>query len=392
LISTPPQIALTDLKIAGKSPHLPTSLQKLKSFQLSHSDYFFTLSFSALDFIDPSKNQYSYKLENFDSDWVDNGSRTSATYTNLPPGNYTFRVRGANSVGTWNLEGASIDVQVLPPWWRTWWAVLSYLIAAIAAILYAKKIYDDRLIAKQVAVRAEQMQLAADRANDDLQERLEIQDELVRSVYKHNLNTLSLVKHLHSIRADLLDDASFTDSFKNDQNRLAALGQLESCVLYQDEVLYANLHKYTDMVIDLVLKTSAVPVETITTINDVSKKAIPVETATPLSMIIFELLSNCVSHAFESRAPAHYIQISLDFSLNALTQNLDISLVVSDDGVGLPVNVAQQELESTGLMFVRSIVDKLRGELTISAGSPGTTVKILISDVSTIAEPEIHHA
>ncbi len=385
--STPPKVVLTSLKVAGEEPSLPVALQALEKLQLSHNDYFFTISFSALDFLEPSKNQYSYKLENFDSDWIDNGTRNSATYTNLPPGNYTFRVRGANSAGVWNLEGASLEIQVLPPLWFTWWAIVCYALATFAAVLYGKKIYDDRLIAKNVAIQAEQMQHAADRANDDLQEQLEIQDALVRSVYKHNMTTLDLVKNLHCVRADYLSDPSLVESFESDQNRLVALSFFESCVLYQDEVLYADLKKYTDMAIGLVLKSANVAAESITTINDVSNKMMPVEIATPLAMVIFELLDNCVSHAFEPGGPANYIQISLDSQFDTTSQSPQISLVVTDNGMGFPTGIPQEELESTGLALVRSVIDKFQGELTISTVNPGARVEILLPNSPDLIAP-----
>lgn len=386
-VATPPRVVLTNLTVAGKEPSLPVALQALEKLQLSHNDYFFTISFSALDFLEPSKNQYSYKLENFDTDWIDNGTRNSATYTNLPSGNYTFRARGANSAGVWNMDGASLEIQVLPPPWFAWWAIVCYALATSAAVLYGKKIYDDRLVAKNVAIQAEQMQHAADRANDDLQEQLEIQDALVRSVYKHNMTTLDLVKNLHSVRTEYLSDPALVDSFGNDQNRLVALSYFESCVLYQDEILYADLKKYTDMAIGLVLKSANVPAESITTINDVSNKMVPVEIATPLAMVIFELLDNGVSHAFEPGGPANYIQISLDSQFDTTSQSQQISLVVTDNGKGFPNGIPQQELESMGLTLVRSVIDKFQGELTISTVNSGARVEILLPNSPDLIAP-----
>ncbi|MFT5335438.1 MAG: two-component sensor histidine kinase, partial [Halioglobus sp.] len=249
------------------------------------------------------------------------------------------------------------------------------------------KIYDDRLIARKVAIRAEQMQHAADRASDDLQERLEIQDELVRSVYKHNLDTLDLVKNLNAVRAEFLTSPVEIHSFEKDQQRLAALSCLESCVLYQDEILYADLKKYTDRAIDLTLKSSSIPVESITTINDVSSKMVPIELATSLAMVIFELLDNCVSHAFEPGSPANYIQISLDSQFNTGSQAHQISLVVKDDGVGFSADIPREELESTGLAFVRSVIEKFHGELTLSKANPGTRVEVLFPNTPELIAP-----
>ena len=104
------------------------SLHLLDEIRLSHRDYVIAFEFAALDFAAPELNRYQYKLEGFDKDWVDNGTRRRASYTNLAGGDYTFRVRGSNNDGVWAEEGVSLRVQALPPPWRTGWAYGLYLV------------------------------------------------------------------------------------------------------------------------------------------------------------------------------------------------------------------------------------------------------------------------
>ena len=75
----------------------------------------FSLDFSALNFRNSSDNQYKFKMEGFDQDWIDAGELRSATYTNLNPGDYRFLVMGSNNNGVWNQLGASVDIHVAPP-------------------------------------------------------------------------------------------------------------------------------------------------------------------------------------------------------------------------------------------------------------------------------------
>ncbi|MFT5143107.1 MAG: signal transduction histidine kinase/AraC-like DNA-binding protein, partial [Thalassolituus oleivorans] len=89
---------------------------------LGPTQNFFSFGFAALHFSNPSQNRYSYRLEGFDPEWHDAGTVRSASYTNVDPGTYVFRVRAANSAGIWNMEGAAVRVIVLPPWWQTLWA------------------------------------------------------------------------------------------------------------------------------------------------------------------------------------------------------------------------------------------------------------------------------
>jgi hypothetical protein len=85
-------------------------------------------SFVALSYCSPEKNQYAYMLEGYDKDWNYVGNQTRATYTNLPAGTYTFRVKATNNDGIWSDKEATITIVVPPPFWWTWYAKLFYLL------------------------------------------------------------------------------------------------------------------------------------------------------------------------------------------------------------------------------------------------------------------------
>ncbi|HZW02804.1 MAG TPA: two-component regulator propeller domain-containing protein, partial [Anaerolineaceae bacterium] len=93
------------------------------AIELPYSVRFISFEFVALDYNAPDKNQYAYKLEGFDTDWVRAGTRRYVNYTNLKGGDYVFRVRGSNNDGVWNEEGVSIPIRVIPPFWQTWWFI-----------------------------------------------------------------------------------------------------------------------------------------------------------------------------------------------------------------------------------------------------------------------------
>ena len=124
----PPQVVLSDFKIfnasvpVGPDSPLTKPLSENPNITLAHNQNEVTFDYVALHFANPAKNKYLYKLEGFDSQWIEAGTRRSATYTNLPSGNYTFTVKASNADGIWNEKGASLQLSVLPPWYHTWWA------------------------------------------------------------------------------------------------------------------------------------------------------------------------------------------------------------------------------------------------------------------------------
>jgi len=96
---------------------------------LSYSDNFFSFEFSALDFTSPYKNNYAYRLRNFDKDWnICNANRRYAEYTDVNPGKYLFTVKGSNNDGIWNEKGISLFIFISPPWWRSYWFRIPLLV------------------------------------------------------------------------------------------------------------------------------------------------------------------------------------------------------------------------------------------------------------------------
>jgi signal transduction histidine kinase/ligand-binding sensor domain-containing protein len=93
-----------------------------------------TLEYAGLSFTAPAEVRYRVMLEGFDKGWVDVGSRRTATYTNLAPGPYRFRVQAANGDGVWNEQGAQIRFRVIPPFWRRWWFIAAVALAVLALV------------------------------------------------------------------------------------------------------------------------------------------------------------------------------------------------------------------------------------------------------------------
>ena len=122
----PPPIAVTRFEVFNEPLHL--DLSGREPIQLSYKQDFISFEFAAFDFQSPQKNQYTYKLEGFDDDWIQAGNRRFATYTNLPGGEYIFRVKASNGDGIWNETGVAIPVFVTPPVWQTWWFLSSLIV------------------------------------------------------------------------------------------------------------------------------------------------------------------------------------------------------------------------------------------------------------------------
>ncbi|MGD2179062.1 MAG: GAF domain-containing protein, partial [Anaerolineae bacterium] len=175
---------------AGTEAFLGAAPNFAEEITLSYRDRVLSFEFAALHYAIPERNQYAYILEGFDRDWSYVGNRRFATYTNLPPGGYVFRVKGSNSDGVWNEEGASLVVTVIPPFWVTWWfrGIVALALAGGAVGAY-------RLRIRGIEARSRELETEVASRTKELASLNAIAAVLSRSL------------DLHEMLADALDEA-----------------------------------------------------------------------------------------------------------------------------------------------------------------------------------------
>lgn len=188
-----PSVLLTDLKIANISviPSVDGAIQEqisiAKDIYLDFKQNF-TLSYVSVNYTSPEDNQYAYKLEGFDKDWIHVGSAKSVSYTNLDPGDYVFRVKANNNDGLREDSETSVRIHVRPPFWRSIYAYVFYLTSIVGAILYLRHRGIEKLKRNfaqvQEKMRAEQ-----------LLEQQRIEAEQLRALDKLKIKFLTNLSH-----------------------------------------------------------------------------------------------------------------------------------------------------------------------------------------------------
>ncbi len=138
-----PPLVLSELKINGQAmPPGQTGAADVASLTLQPAQRNFAIEFAALDYSEPKKNRYQYRLQGYEDNWINtDAEHRSAAYGNLWPGVYTLQVRGSNRLGAWSTHELTIPIRVLPAWWQTWWFGLLLLLgvaALFAALMHVR--------------------------------------------------------------------------------------------------------------------------------------------------------------------------------------------------------------------------------------------------------------
>lgn len=314
--------------VGGEQSPLQQDILTTKEIYLNYDQSFITFEFAALGFTAPEKNEYAYKLEGFDDDWNYSGNTRTATYTNLSPGNYTFKVKASNNDGVWNEEGCSIKIVVAPPVWQTWWfeLLVALIVTGCIVLLYKYRVRAIKrqqiLLEKQVRERTEslskktreerQARREADEANQEL-ERKNRELEQFAYVASHDmqepLRTISsFVELLQKQYQGNLDDRA--DKYMN----FIMQASERMKVLISDLLEYSRIGKKKELsVVDCNMLLKEVLADLGKAINEagaeIKSGSLPIVLAYPTEMK--QLLQNLISNAlkFKKKDTPPQIQI-----------------------------------------------------------------------------------
>ena len=342
LNTSPPPIAIEQLFVDNQS--IPLTPKVTLSPGAARLDFYFT----ALSFIAPENVRFKYKLEGFDHDWIDGGGRRVASYTNLRPGNYVFRVIAANNDGVWNESGAALDLYLRPRFYQTYWF---YLLCVLLLALTAWQLYRLRVrrIALQFrAVLAERNRIAR-----------EIHDNLAQDILGISVQ-LELV-------ARLMPAAAESAKGHLDRARMLVRNSMTEARRYVWDLRSQELQK-KDLPAALRDTTKRLTAESeIETVVEVAGplRPLPIEVETNLLRIGQEAVNNAVKHARAKR-----IEVGLNF------ETRKVQLSVRDDGRGF--DPSEQIADGHfGLLGMHERAEQIGGVLSIdSAPERGTQIAV----------------
>ncbi|MFO7444893.1 MAG: two-component regulator propeller domain-containing protein [Ignavibacteriaceae bacterium] len=344
-----PPVVITNFQIFNRpveidAPNSPLvkTISETKEIELSYGQNVFSFEFASLDFTAPGKNRYAYKMEGFDEGWINSDNRRFVTYTNLYPGEYVFRVKGSNSDGIWNEEGAAVTLRILPPLWMTWWFItLSVLlIGGIIAFLITYR------VKHLLNIERFRAKLAAD-LHDNIGSSLteiSIWSEIIRNKIKNpDKDIEKSLKMISNNSRNLIDNMSDIVWLVNPKR-----DSLYDLILRLRDT-YAELSSYTS----ISFKSE--------NIKALEKVSLSIEHRQHLYLIFKEAINNSITHS-------ECTEISLD----AFVKGRKLEMILADNGRGFNGTSSS----GNGLENIKNRAELIGGKLDInSLAGKGTTVK-----------------
>lgn len=326
------------------------------------TDKYFKIDYYSDNYLKNVKPLFRYKLSGFDNDWVQAGDKTEAVYTSLPAGNYLFEVQVNNLDGSWNTDGATLPVKVMPHWALSYWAFAGYALAFILFLLLARKYYENVVIRRRATQLAKEMTSTAEMALEDLHEQVSMQAVLLDNVRKLNVETLDWIAEMLAHEAETLPDPASAEMALGSHSRIRAFRCLEQVVEFQGEQVLADMHRFTDECSAMLCAEQ--PGKPAVIINEVTSRLIVAEHAFRIAAALHELLQNALQHAFPGVEAGNYIRVSLELEGGERNTSRSTVVIVSDNGGGFPGS-DWRSFEGPGLALVRAIVEHYEGEMSI---------------------------
>jgi ligand-binding sensor domain-containing protein/two-component sensor histidine kinase len=339
--------------------HLPTEMA------LPHNKNYISFKFVGINLYSPKKIKYEYILEGVDREWIKT-EETEATYTNLQPGSYTFKVKAYSTVAS-VFSLVEYPFVVKRPFWRTVW--FYFLVMALLTVgIYALLQYRTR----KIAVENEKLEeLVRTRTGEILKQKNEI-EILFKEVHHRVKNNLQVINSLLNLQKFYIQDQRMLDIFKDCQNRIYAMAVIHERLYETNELSALNFNEY----IRKLIKQLGDTYQTRFVVKydiEVNVDRLDLDTLIPVGLLINEIISNSLKYAFEDGVVRENV---ITFRMYREGSS-SFRMIIGDNGKGSPVAIDDSHT-TFGMELIKMLVDQLHGRIT-RLPDAGTVYEITFS-------------
>ncbi len=354
-----PKVQITDVKLFYENIDWKKYADSLSHWTqipinpvLSHNQNHITFYFNAISKSFPDDIHYSFKLDGFDKDWSPYNEISSATYSNLPPGNYHFIVRAENKDGISAESPTVVEFTIKPPFWTTWWFVLLSLIIFIGVIY----LYNEFRKRKHVLQKERLEKIIKERTSEIIKKRDE-NEILLKEVHHRVKNNLQIINSLINIQSDYINEPKATELFREIRNRIRTISLVHEKLYKSEDYGNINVKEYINMLVENLIDTYSFDKKIDLKLN-LEVQYFNLNTIIPLGLLLNEVISNSFKYAFNEIDNG---MIEIELYQSSATENY--TMIVGDNGKGFDDKFFDNETPTLGLELVKILASQLNGTI-----------------------------
>jgi two-component sensor histidine kinase/ligand-binding sensor domain-containing protein len=378
--STMPKLGIIDLRILldeievklrskGKSKwfNIPENLE------LPYNKNHIAIGFTGIQYINPEKIKYRYKLIGFDTAYSEPTAYNYASYTNLPPGAYVLEVIANNSIGQWTKTPLKFSFSVERPYWKTWWfyTFISLSILTISSIYYYYR-------KRQVVILEKRLEEEVSKRTFELKKQNDKIETLIKEIHHRVKNNLQVITSLINLHSGFVTDSKALEVFEESKNRIKSMALVHEKLYETNDLSSINVDdfiiKMFDYLRDIYDDTRSCVLE-----KNITVDKLDIDTVIPLGLLINEIFTNSFKYALKGNNNK-----TLHVSLFQLKARL-YELKVRDSGTGFNYEMKRSSKSSFGLELIDLLVNQLNGKVSV-ASSGQTEYTIVFESIGKVAE------
>jgi two-component sensor histidine kinase/ligand-binding sensor domain-containing protein len=326
--------------------------------EFSYGNNSISFHFSGIEYVNPQNLTYRYRLRGFDAQWITVHTNNSVTYTNLPAGAYEFIVQSKVGTDPWSANTATVPILIRSPYWQTAWFWLLIVFLSIVSVTafirlrlhFLEKRTLDKLVMEKTAT---------------LTRALEEKNVLIKEVHHRVKNNLSIIYGLLELQMEYMNDDRIKDVFRDSQLRVHSIAMVHEKLYQSDNLSRIDARKYIKDLVTMIFESMKDADKSIHLSLDIDEIHLTLDQGVPCGLILNELISNSIKHAF-TEAASGIVSVSLK------QEGGKTVLSVSDNGKGLPVDYKIGTTESLGHVLIEALTRQLKTSIEIQS-NPGDT-------------------
>ncbi len=368
-------LKVKDIEIRPDNNHKIINKNIIKSdlITLNYDDFPAYLSFSDLNYDKEKMSKFVYRLLPNDKKWNQWGDRKEIQLLNLQHGDYRLQVQGITNNKYWSKPPLELKISVIAAWYKSNLAYLIYSLAFIGVVSLFYRYQLEKKLKQEEHKRSEELT----KKNKIIKTSLAEKEVLFKEIHHRVKNNLQVVASIMALQERFLKDPKAKEAIKESQNRIHSISLIHQ-KLYTDESIVAiRMRDYIEDLVYSIIGSMQITTDRLKYTSDIEDVYLDLDTATPIGLILNELIINSFKHNFDLDV--------LQVKISLLKKNKQLYLMVRDNGKGISKDFEIEKAQTFGMKMIYSLLKKLRATISFNNDN-GLEVRIEVKKYKEIAK------